>query len=114
MNGYFSQKNLITMNEQCGLITEQWITDQYGNQIAAETVKSLWCGKIAVGADEFYKAGLEGLKPDLTLVIYAIEYNGEEAVIFNGKKYTVIRLYERTDGLLELHCAQKVGDHRDD
>ena len=71
--------------------------------------REIFCAPLQISMAEFYKAGEQGLKPEIKAAIDREEYNGEQVMIFEGEKYAVLRSYERSDGLLELTGTRKVG-----
>ena len=63
----------------------------------------------AVSAQEFFRGGQLGIKPELITVIWAKEYNGEVLAEINGKRYIIYRTYTMNDGRIELYCQKDVG-----
>ncbi len=61
-----------------------------------------------VSRSEFYLGKKLGLDIVLNFVINAFEYNGEKEVIFDGKKYSVVKTYALSGDLLELTCQLMV------
>ena len=81
-------------------------------QKAGEQLVAVYCGRLSVDGKEYYDAAQQGLHPEIVLAVYREEYGGQHYVDFDGRRYTIYRPYERTDGLIELYCTQKVGDRR--
>lgn len=46
---------------------------------------------------EFYRAGEQGLKPELRIVISSLNYNDEEELEYSGIIYTIIRIESGID-----------------
>lgn len=65
-----------------------------------ETQKQVFCSVRSVGMTEAYQAMSNGLHPQFVFVLsdYA-DYGGEKVVIYNGKRYRVIRTYRQNQGL---------------
>ena len=65
-----------------------------------ETQKQVYCSVRSVGMSEAYQAMSNGLHPQFVFVLsdYA-DYGGEKVVIYNGKRYRVIRTYRQNQGL---------------
>lgn len=61
-----------------------------------------------VYANEFYKANEQGLRPTLRLRTSALNYNGEEELIYMDKRYSVIRSQEVTADEIVLICERKL------
>lgn len=111
MNGYVSSKSHVSLNDECSLISIVPLVDDLGIQIDDTTTEvPVYCGRLSVEGKEYHDARQQGLKPEIILAVYAEEYGGQDHVDFEGKRYTIYRRYERTDGLVELYCIAKVGD----
>lgn len=65
--------------------------------------------KKSVGANEFFKAGQLGFRPQYQILVHTCEYDGETLVEINGKRHSVYRTYERTDGFTELYLEERSG-----
>lgn len=65
-----------------------------------ETQKQVFCSVRSVGMTEAYQAMSNGLHPQFVFVLsdYA-DYGGEKVVIYNGKRYRVIRTYRQNQGM---------------
>lgn len=65
-----------------------------------ETQKQVFCSVRSVGMSEAYQAMSNGLHPQFVFVLsdYA-DYSDEKIVIYNGKRYRVIRTYRQNQGL---------------
>lgn len=59
-----------------------------------ETQTMCYCRVMSVNRNEYYKALSNDLKPEYVFVIseYA-DYNGEKIIVYNDKRYRVIRSY---------------------
>lgn len=72
--------------------------DEALNEIATYTDREVFVKPRSVSRSDFYQAAQSGLKPSLVLVISAAEdYQGEKVVVFEGKEYTVLRVYQRPE-----------------
>lgn len=65
-----------------------------------ETQKQVFCTVRSVGMSEAYQAMSNGLHPQFVFILsdYA-DYGGEKVVIYNGKRYRVIRTYRQNQGM---------------
>ena len=65
-----------------------------------EKQKQVFCSVRSVGMSEAYQAMSNGLHPQFVFVLsdYA-DYGGEKVVIYNGKRYRIIRTYRQNQGL---------------
>lgn len=59
-----------------------------------ETTRRVFADVRSVGSAEFYRAKSNGLSPSLVFDLSNFaEYQGEKIVLYNGKRYAVIRTY---------------------
>lgn len=78
--------------------------NEMGDPIKIPVKRQVFAEKNSVRQSEFYQAAATGLKPELTFVIWRLEYNGESALEYEGKTYTIIRSFEKNDKEMELIC----------
>lgn len=98
-------------NHEVQLIKKTYTIDDDLNHDGTETFRTVLCKKLSVSQNEFYRAGQNGYKPSLMLVIHTYEYDDEQEVEFEGKRYKVIRTYEENYEELELTCEEKSGGY---
>ena len=82
------------------------------NQIVEKTrtTSSVLAEIGSVSQTEFFSGGRMGLNPSLRAVIYDFEYNGEPIVKYNGKLYSVYRVYYvNGSDRCELYLEEKGG-----
>lgn len=97
-----------SLDDVCILIDARYEFDEYRNQIEVEPERTeIFCGYTDLYRNEFYKAAVQDLKVSMVLIIDAESYNGEKKLEYDGIEYTIIRTYEREDGLLEVTCGEK-------
>ena len=96
------------MTDVITLVTQTITTDKYGNEVATETEKTVFCEVDSISQTEFYAAANTELNPEYKFTIFFGDYEGEEVVVFNGARYSVYRTY-RTGDNLELYAERKVG-----
>lgn len=80
------------------------------NQMPVYTDREVFVKPRSVSRNDFYQAALSGLKPSIVLVISTAEdYQGEKVVLFEGKEYTVLRVYQRPEkDEVELTLEERV------
>lgn len=83
--------------------------DEFGNPIIETEEREILCNNLGIYSEEFYQAANVGLKPQAKISIHAMEYNGEEKVIYKGIKYYILRTFQKKD-LLELVLGDKIVD----
>ena len=96
------------MTDVITLVTQTIATDKYGNEVATETEKTVFCEVDSISQTEFYAAANTELNPEYKFTIFFGDYEGEEVVVFNGARYSVYRTY-RTGDNLELYAERKIG-----
>lgn len=96
------------MTDVITLVTQTITTDKYGNEVAKETEKTVFCEVDSISQTEFYAAANTELNPEYKFTIFFGDYEGEEVVVFNGARYSVYRTY-RTGDDLELYAERKIG-----
>lgn len=94
------------MNEIIKLITVNKI-----NNKRQEVYQEVFASTKSVTAKDFYLAGQQGHKPQIVFIVHKYEYNEQNIIDYNGKRYSVFRTYEIEDGRIELHCEVKIGKH---
>lgn len=93
----------------CTLLSTGTKQDEIGNE--KETVKKRVIPIIKledVYANEYYQANQRGFKLSLRLRISALNYKGEEELIYMKKVYSVIRTQEPTADEIVLICERKI------
>lgn len=91
----------------CGSVVS--VDEFLQEQITYKKTDILACRR-NVSRSEFYLGKKLGLDIVLNFVINAFEYNGEKEIIFDGKKYSVVKTYALSGDLLELTCQLMVND----
>lgn len=96
------------MTDVITLVAQTITTDKYGNEVAKETERTVFCEVDSISQTEFYAAANTELNPEYKFTIFFGDYEGEEVVVFNGARYSVYRTY-RTGDNLELYAERKIG-----
>lgn len=104
-----SNKESISLDLVCYLLSTTVSDDNIGNQLETPMERLVYCAELPVNSSEFYNAGQSGIKPEHLLVIDLEEYDGETALKYEDKTYSIYRTYPRGGGLLELYCNKKAG-----
>lgn len=92
------------------LITKVESKDSIGNIVTTETSRKVYAKRNKVGSKEFYNAVAVGITPTAELQIRLLNYNSEDEVEYNSKRYSVIRVIpvNRTDIILVIGEKQGV------
>lgn len=113
----------MTYDNELKLISYTIEYDEIGQQKKIPIKTNILCAIKSVGRSEFYAAAQAGLKPEITFIIHAYEYNGEKEVEFEGEKYKVLRTYRKKYSIgekksnnileaeeIELTCEKVIGN----
>ena len=92
------------------LIDITYKENSIGSYLPIEKKRKVLASISSVKQSEFYQAQVAGLKPEIVFKTRSFEYTGEEIVIYNNKKYDVIRTYNTLEGIIEIVCTEKLGD----
>jgi len=95
------------------LLTESIGEDNIGNQISSLTSSKKIYAKIqSVRTNEYYNAVEVGMTPSVEFVIKKLNYNGEQEIEWNNKRYNVIRVVEPKNKFdIVLVCSVKMGGY---
>ena len=96
------------MTDVLTLIAQTISTDQYGNEVATEVEKQVFCEVDSITQTEFYQAANTELNPEYKFTIFFGDYDGQPIVEYNGVRYAIYRTY-RADDNLELYVERKIG-----
>lgn len=94
------------------LITQDYTSDDIGNQIPVESRRTVFCKVKSVRQSEFYAAKTADLKPEIMFEMRAEEYKGETEAEYCGQRYTVVRTYSTGYEKLELICERVIANRK--
>jgi SPP1 family predicted phage head-tail adaptor len=84
--------------------------DEIGNILLEDlTVREILAEKKSIKQSEFYQASIAGLKPEMTFVVWSVEYNQETLLEYKGVRYDIIRTFDSDEKNTELVCEVKTG-----
>lgn len=81
--------------------------DEYGNEVKTYQEKQIYCKVRSTTLREFYQAAQAGLRPSIVLTMQGADYNGEEAIVWRGKVYGIIRSYWKQADEIELTLEER-------
>lgn len=84
--------------------------DELMQEVKTPIKKQVFANKRSVSQTEFFSGGQGGLRPQYQFEIRLSEYSGESELIFDGKTYSIYRVYEKGENV-ELYCEVRVGDN---
>ena len=92
------------------LISVTYEQSPSGAPIEVETPRQVFANKRSVRQSEFYAAAMVGLRPEIMFEVRTVEYQGEELLDYEGRRYEVIRSYDRNGEVTELVCKAAVNE----
>lgn len=91
------------------LISEQYAEDAYGVLIPTTQKRLVYANVSSVSAAEFFEGGRNGLNPELRVIMFGPDYEGEEVVEINDARYAVYRTYQARTDIIELYLERRKG-----
>lgn len=76
-----------------------------GDTVKTSVKRRVYAEKLSIGQTEYYQAAATGLRPELKLVVWTREYQGEQAVEYGGRLYSIVRTFEADSENIELVCS---------
>lgn len=89
-------------NFVCFLVKHTRKPNERGSYDNVTEQRLVFCAKKSITGTEHYSASTLGIQLAMVLVIDPYEYNDEEEVVFEDKKYLIERTYRKNDRELEL------------
>jgi SPP1 family predicted phage head-tail adaptor len=96
------------MTDTLTLITQAITIDDYGNEVATETEKVVFCEVDSITQSEFFQAANTELNPEYKFTVFFGDYDGQPIVEYHDVRYAIYRTY-RADDNLELYAERKIG-----
>lgn len=104
-----AKKDTLSLDNVCYLLSQTYTQDDIGQQIATDVEKLCFCAELSITSNEFFNAGQNGIKSEVSLLVDSESYNSETSAKYNNVKYSIYRVYPRSDGMTELYLNKKVG-----
>ena len=74
------------------------------------TRRKVFCNVGSITRSEFFEGGRNGLNPAIAFNrVFSADYQGEEVVEYNGKTYSIYRVFHTSTDYLELYAERKGG-----
>ena len=91
------------------LVAETYTQNAIGVFEPKETETEVCCSIESIGQQEWAAASRQGFNPEIKATINRYEYNKEQIVVIEGKRYSVYRTYVAKGEKIELYLERKVG-----
>lgn len=96
------------MDDVCKLISQIPAKDEIGQSLPVETSREVLCEIGDITRAEFSSASQSGLKPELKIKTFFLNYQNEKIVEYNGERYSIYRTFRNGDDI-ELYAGSKAG-----
>ena len=98
------------MDDVLKLIKSTYTKNKYGVDVATEEKREIFCKCDSISRNEFFEAGRNGLNPSYRFTVAAVDYDDEELIEYNSKRYAIYRTYHipGTD-YMELYVERQGG-----
>jgi SPP1 family predicted phage head-tail adaptor len=100
----------ISLDDSCILLSQTSIMDNLGQPIITEKPYMVFCSKLSITRAEFNVAGQQGHKPEMMIVVDSDSYEKEKKLEYQGKRFNIYKTYMRVDGFTELYCEVNAND----
>ena len=97
------------MDDIIVLIKEVTFKDEIGNLIPVEEARQVFCTKKPVRSEEYFKASQQGLSQMMNFVTHPSNYNDEQILEYQGKRYGIYRTYQKSLDEFEIYASYKAG-----
>lgn len=77
---------------------------ELGDVLPPALPRTVLAERKSIRQSEFYQAAAAGLRPERLFVVWSREYRGERLLEHDGRRFTIIRSYDRGDERTELVC----------
>lgn len=91
------------------LVTETIAYDSIGQPIPTKTERNVFAQLRSITRAEWFEAGRNGLRPDISFVMNALDYDGEKVIKWNNNYYGIYRTFLARNNMIELYCEKKGG-----
>ena len=92
------------------LLSKTYTEDMIGQRIPAEGGRMIFVSEGAITRNEWFKAGQNGMNPEIMLTSPAINYSGEDVIEYKKIRYGIYRTYHQEDSdEIELYLRRKGG-----
>ena len=91
------------------------VVPTYGRDALKQLVKTgeellpVFCQIESVSQSEWSAAGINGLKAEYKVTVWADEYRNAATAILDGVRYSIYRTFQRSEDIMELYLTRKAG-----
>ncbi len=93
------------------LLHEAYKKDQIGQRLPEKTKRKILVSEGDLTRAEYFKAGQNGMHPEIMLTTAAINYSGEMMIEYKKVQYGIYRTFHESDSdEIELYLHRKGGE----
>lgn len=97
------------LDDICFLVSREITKNEYLQEVTKDVLKQVFCKRGNISRSEFFNGGRQGKKPEFMLTIAKMDYDKEDEIEYQGKRYAVYRTYEIDLDYIEVYCEEKGG-----
>lgn len=95
----------MSYNDVITLVKTIETPDETGELITTTVRREVFAKRLSIGQKEFYEAMANGLQPEIKFELAdSFDYEDEKTVEHNGKRYDVLRTFQKTHTSIEIVC----------
>lgn len=103
------KSNHMPFTDLARLISQQTTQDASGYPVKTETETEVFCSfSVGVNRTEYYEAMKAGVRLSATVEIWELDYNAEELLDYEDKRYKITRVWPTGTGTLQLYLEEVV------
>lgn len=92
------------------LIQMKYEADKIGQNISSEEKREIYVSERTLTRTEYFKAGQNGMNPEIMLATAAVNYSGENVIEYRTIRYGIYRTYQKLDSdEIELYLHKQAG-----
>lgn len=91
--------------ELIDVVTE---VDENGFEINIEVNTEVFANKKSIRASEFYESQKLGYKLSIMFEVRISDFENQEYILYENKRYKIERLYQKNSEIIELVCSKVI------
>lgn len=92
------------------LLAESYTQNNFGVMERVVSKKKVFVKVASVTGQEWFEGGRNGLNPRFRFTMFAHDYEDENIIEYNGKEYTIYRIFFKTVDEVELYTEVRKGN----
>ena len=100
----------MAISDAAYLYLEQYEQDSQGVTQTTGTERKVFVKVESVTGREWFEGGRNGLNPQYRFTMFMGDYWGEKVIKYRGTKYTIYRIYNKSNDEVELYAELRKGN----